>query len=50
MQMLTVAVHNLDNLGAILPTVEALAIRHVGYNVTPDGNTAVFSPQFSYTS
>ncbi len=36
MQTLAVAVSNLDNLGGIVPTVEALAVRHVDYNVTPE--------------
>lgn len=33
MQMLSVAVHNLDRLDTILPAVQALAARHVGYGV-----------------
>lgn len=33
MQMLSVAVHALDRLDTILPAVQALAERHVGYGV-----------------
>ena len=36
MMMLAAAVHNLNNLDEVVPAVEALAIRHVGYNVTPE--------------
>jgi hemoglobin-like flavoprotein len=32
-QMITVAVKGLDNLGAIVPAIEALGRRHVGYGV-----------------
>jgi hemoglobin-like flavoprotein len=35
MQTLAVAVTHLDDLGAVLPSVEALARRHVAYGVTP---------------
>jgi hemoglobin-like flavoprotein len=34
MQMLSVAVHALDNLESIIPAVQALGARHVGYGVT----------------
>lgn len=34
-QMITVAVKGLDNLGEIVPAVQALGRRHVGYNVEP---------------
>ncbi len=34
MQVLGVAVNSLSNLGAIVPTVQALGKRHVGYGVT----------------
>jgi hemoglobin-like flavoprotein len=34
MQMLSVAVHALDNLEGIIPAVQALGKRHVGYGVT----------------
>jgi hemoglobin-like flavoprotein len=34
MQTLAVAVAHLDNLGAVLPAIEALARRHVAYGVT----------------
>lgn len=33
MEILAVAVRNLDNLGAIIPAVQALGARHVGYGV-----------------
>lgn len=36
MQMLAVAVSNLNNLDEIVPAVAALAVRHVSYNVTPE--------------
>lgn len=35
MQMLSVAVSNLANLEEIVPAIEALAVRHVAYQVTP---------------
>jgi hemoglobin-like flavoprotein len=35
MQMLTVAVRGLDQLDAIVPAVQALGRRHVGYGVQP---------------
>lgn len=35
MQMLAVAVNNLDNLGAIVGAVQELGIRHAGYGVQP---------------
>ena len=35
MQMLTVAVRGLDRLDAIVPAVQALGRRHVGYGVRP---------------
>jgi nitric oxide dioxygenase len=35
MQTIGVAVAHLDNLDAVLPAVEALARRHVGYGVEP---------------
>jgi hemoglobin-like flavoprotein len=34
MQMLAVAVHGLDDLDSIVPAVQALGRRHVGYGVT----------------
>jgi hemoglobin-like flavoprotein len=34
MQMISVAVNNLDNVEAIMPAVKDLAVRHVGYGVT----------------
>ena len=34
MQMLAVAVRGLDDLGSIVPAVQALGRRHVGYGVT----------------
>jgi hemoglobin-like flavoprotein len=34
MQMITVAVNGLDRLDSIVPAVEALGVRHVGYGVT----------------
>jgi hemoglobin-like flavoprotein len=33
MQMLAVAVRGLDNLGALVPAVRALGLRHAGYGV-----------------
>ena len=33
MQMIAVAVHNLDRLGEIIPSIEALGRRHVAYGV-----------------
>lgn len=35
MQMITTAVRGLTNLEAIVPAVQALGQRHIGYNVTP---------------
>ncbi len=34
MAMIATAVRNLDNLGAIIPAIEQLGIRHAGYGVT----------------
>ncbi len=34
MAMITTAVDNLHNLGAVIPAVEQLGVRHVGYGVT----------------
>lgn len=36
MMMLGAAVHNLNKLDEVVPAVEALAVRHVRYNVTPE--------------
>jgi hemoglobin-like flavoprotein len=41
MQTLRVAVSHLDNLDAVLPSVQALARRHVGYGVQPAHYDAV---------
>src|SRR5215467_950222 len=41
MQMLSVAVHALDNLEGIIPAVQALGQRHVGYGVTMEHYTIV---------
>lgn len=35
MQTITIVVRALDNLGPLMPTIEKLAQRHVGYGVTP---------------
>jgi hemoglobin-like flavoprotein len=43
MQMITVAVSGLDDLDALLPAVEALGRRHVGYGVKDDQYTTVAS-------
>jgi hemoglobin-like flavoprotein len=34
MAMIATAVGNLDNLGAVVPAIEQLGVRHVGYGVT----------------
>jgi len=36
MQMISVAVHGLDHLDQVVPAVEALGVRHVGYGVRPE--------------
>lgn len=36
MQMITVAVRGLGDLGALVPAVEALGARHTGYGVKPE--------------
>jgi hemoglobin-like flavoprotein len=41
MQMIAVAVANLDNLEEIMPAVRALGKRHVAYGVEPDHYAAV---------
>lgn len=41
MQMIGTAVNGLDNLGALVPAVESLGKRHVGYGVKPEHYDAV---------
>ncbi len=43
MQMLAVAVNSLNNLDAIVPAVQALGERHVGYGVQPSDYDTVGS-------
>lgn len=43
MQMITVAVRGLDDLGALVPTVQALGKRHAGYGVKDEHYATVAS-------